>query len=176
MIGPVYRIIHSMYESVSAVVRQGLDVSEVIHQHVGLRQGCVLSPCLFSLFIADFPAFLQEQGCQGIKIHDEYVPVLFYADDGALLASSPAELQKMLDTLRLYCAKWRIFVNVAKTKVIVFNHTVNRSTWSKTCPIFLYNNEVVEVVEEFKYLGVYFHARNKETCCIQHRLAQAKRL
>ena len=82
----------------------------------------------------------------------------------------------MLDTLRLYCAKWRIFVNVAKTKVIVFNHTVNRSTWSKTCPIFLYNNEVVEVVEEFKYLGVYFHARNKETCCIQHRLAQAKRL
>ena len=82
----------------------------------------------------------------------------------------------MLDTLRLYCAKWRIFVNVAKTKVIVFNHSVNRSTWSKTCPIFLYNNEVVEVVEEFKYLGVYFHARNKETCCIQHRLAQAKRL
>jgi hypothetical protein len=31
MIGPVYKIIHNMYESVSAVVRQGIDVSDVIH-------------------------------------------------------------------------------------------------------------------------------------------------
>ena len=82
-----------MYESVSAIVRQGLDVSGVIQQHVGLRQGCVLLPCLFSLFIADLPTFLREHGCQGIKIYDEYVPALFYADDGALLATSSGELQ-----------------------------------------------------------------------------------
>ena len=175
MIGLVYKIIHSMYESVSAVVRQGIDVSDVIHQHIGLRQGCVLSPCLFSLFISDFPTFVQEQGCLGVKIHDEYVHALFYADDGALLATSADELQKMIDALCLYCAKWRIFVNCGKTKVVVFNHTPS-NTWKCECPVFKYNGEPLEVVDEFKYLGVYFHARTKETCCVAHRLSQARRL
>ena len=55
MLGCVYRVIVSMYESVKSIVRLGSEVSDVIQQHVGLRQGCVLSPCLFSLFIADFP-------------------------------------------------------------------------------------------------------------------------
>lgn len=176
MIGPVYKVIHSMYQSVSAVVRQGYEVSDVIHQHVGLRQGCVLSPCLFSLFIADFPAYLKQHGCAGVLIHDESVPALFYADDGALLATSPADLQKILDALCTYCAKWRVFVNCAKTQVVVFNHVANSKVWKDTCPVFTYNSVRLEVVEEFKYLGVYFHARIKETCCIQHRLAQAKRL
>ena len=38
MVGPVYRVLHSMYESVCSIVRQGIAYSEVIHQHVGLRQ------------------------------------------------------------------------------------------------------------------------------------------
>ena len=69
MIGPVYRVLHSMYESVCSIVRQGIAFSDVIHQHVGLRQGCILSPCLFSLFIADFPQFLREQGCQDVPLY-----------------------------------------------------------------------------------------------------------
>ena len=48
----------------------------------------------------------------------------------------------------VYCAKWRIFVNVAKTKAVIFNHNVNNITWNNICPVFLYklNGELVEVV------------------------------
>ena len=67
MVGPIYRIIHDMYKSVKSIVRYGIDVSDVISQHVGLRQGCVLSPCLFSMYIADFPKYLEEKQCKGVK-------------------------------------------------------------------------------------------------------------
>ena len=68
MNGIVLRIIRSMYESVKSIVQCGRDVSEVICQYVGVRQGCVLSPCLFSLFIADLPKFLSERGGVGVNV------------------------------------------------------------------------------------------------------------
>ena len=176
MIGPVYRIIYSMYESVSSVVRQGLDVSSVIYQHVGLRQGCILSPCLFSLFIADFPKYLEESKCIGVQLHNEWVRILLYADDGALVAQSADDLQHMLDALHAYCAKWRLFVNTDKTKVIVFNHTSRTHVWLQNKPVFTYNGSVLEIVDEFKYLGVLFHTHIRHTAALEHRLTQSKRL
>ena len=114
-----------MYASVRSAVRQGQSVSSVIDQCVGLRQGCILSPCLFSLFISDLPKMLEEHGSKGVWLYDVWLRVLLYADDGALLANSAEDLQKMLDILRIilliYCAKWRLFVNVAKTEIVVFN-------------------------------------------------------
>ena len=137
MIGPIYKIIHSMYESVCSVVRQGVELSEVIQQHVGLRQGCILSPCLFSLFIADFPQFLKEQGCNGVPLHDAFVNALFYADDGAFVSHNIHEMQYMLDALRIYCSKWRMFVNTSKTKVMIFNQNKNVTIHNKPCSVYL---------------------------------------
>ena len=115
MIGPILKVIHSMYESVMSVVRCGFDVSDVIHQFVGVRQGCVLSPCLFTLFIADLPQFLRDKGCKGIMIKDKCINSLWYADDGAFLAASAADLQCMFDALREYASLWRMFMNSIKT-------------------------------------------------------------
>ena len=47
MNGKVLRVIHNMYAAVESVVQCGFDRSEVIHKMIGLRQGCILSPCLF---------------------------------------------------------------------------------------------------------------------------------
>ena len=163
-----------MYESVSSVVRQGLEVSEVIHQHVGLRQGCILSPCLFSLFIADFPKYLEDCKCIGVKLHDEWVRVLLYADDGALVARSVEDLQCMLNALQQYCAKWRLFVNTSKTKVMIFNRNT-RVTLHDNMPMLMYDGATLEVVDEFKYLGVMFHSSNIHAA-LEHRIIQGKRL
>ena len=99
--GNVFKVLYSMYDSVLSVVRQGSDVSEMIVQLVGLRQGCILSPCLFSLFLADLPTFLRESGAQGVGLHDEVVRCLFYADDGALVADTAEDLQLMLNILKI---------------------------------------------------------------------------
>ena len=102
MIGPVFRIVHSMYESVKSVIMCANEVSEIITQCVGVRQGCVLSPCLFSLFISDLPEFLREQDGQGVCIDKEHVTCLLFADDGAIIANSKEDLQCMLSALHMY--------------------------------------------------------------------------
>jgi hypothetical protein len=113
MHGSVFRVLHSMYAAVRSVVLVGVSMSEVIEQFVGLRQGCILSPSLFSLFIADLPQYLRNleggQGvleCNEVMLHDTVVHVLMYADDLVLVARTPEALQRLLDRLREYCAIW----------------------------------------------------------------------
>ena len=67
---------------------------------------------------------------------------LLYADDGALLADTPDNLQQMLDALKLYCAKWRMHVNVKKTKIVVFN-----KMGAEWCHSFTYNEQRQQPIE-----------------------------
>ena len=46
--------------------------------------------------------------------------LLLYADDMALLAETPSDLQDSLDRLKQYCDQWGMEVNCAKTKVMIF--------------------------------------------------------
>ena len=88
MEGRVFDVIQNMYSAVRSIVRVGVDTSDVIEQIAGVRQGCVLSPCLFSIYIADLPQFLQDSNTIGVQLHDVWVRILLYADDGALIATS----------------------------------------------------------------------------------------
>ena len=78
--------------------------------------------------------------------------MLLYADDIVMFANSVEELQQSLDLLLNYCNIWKLTVNVSKTKVMVFRKGVmlprNMS--------FYYNGERLEMVKEFKYLGMVF--------------------
>ena len=77
--GSFMRTLHSMYHAVESIVQYNFHFSEVIYQLVGLRQGCILSPCLFSLYIADFPTFLAERtgdrACNGVQLGSRVVRV-----------------------------------------------------------------------------------------------------
>ena len=175
VIGRVYEVIHDMYSAVRSIVREGFETSKVIEQIAGVRQGCVLSPCLFSIYIADLPQVLQEAGTTGVRLHDVWVRILLYADDGALVAHSAEDLQAMLNALRSYCAKWRLIVNVSKTKCMVW------STAQVSAEVFTYGGEMIEVVKEFKYLGLMFDSNGgsrsaPHTVIMKNRLQQAKRL
>ena len=127
------------------------------------------------MYIADFPQFLEEKQCKGVKLHDKWIRTLLCADDGALLASTSADLQEMLDALKEYCSKWRMFVNTDKTEIVVFNHAKGES-WINNKPVFFDDNVQFRIVEEFKYLGITFHSTDHYSVTIQHRLTQGKRL
>ena len=73
---------------------------------------------------------------------------LYYTDDTILMSESPDELQKALDELYNYCQKWKLKVNEDKTKILCF--TKKR----KNQPVFFYNNQKLENVKDFVYLGV----------------------
>ena len=46
--------------------------------------------------------------------------ILCYADDIVLLAESRKGLQQLLDTMHAYLRRWRLEVNMEKTKVVIF--------------------------------------------------------
>ena len=78
-----------------------------------------------------------------------------YADDLIILATTPEELQKSLDGLSTYCKKWNLNVNVKKTKCMTF------SKGSNTRKIqFKIDEKPIEMVKEYKYLGITVNARN----------------
>jgi hypothetical protein len=78
-----------------------------------VRQGDTLSPTLFGLFINDLAIHIKGEKC-GIKIGDEEVSILLYADDIVLLSSNQYYLQHQINELRKWCEKWRLLLNVEK--------------------------------------------------------------
>ena len=69
----------------------------------GVRQGCPLSPLLFSLFISDLEDSLKTKSSGRIKIGDQEVSIIMFADDLVLLADSSEGLQQSLSVLQEYC-------------------------------------------------------------------------
>ena len=69
-----------------------------------------------------------------------------YADDSVLFALNKRGLQKSLNAYEQYCNKWKLDINVNKTKILCFGR--------KNQHVFTINNEAIENVDVFKYLGV----------------------
>ena len=70
-----------------------------------------------------------------------------YTDDTVLFANSKDNLQRYLDGLKEYCEKWKLQINVDKSKILIFSKQKDRAENK-----FVIGAEEVEVVEEFKYL------------------------
>ena len=103
------------------------------------------------------------------KLLDTLIPILFFADDIALFSNSPEGLQAQLDIMQAFCQEHGLTVNIAKTKVMVFE------TRRTSCPLFLFEGKTIEQVDEFKYLGICFHGTLGLTCAIEQLCASAKR-
>ena len=87
-----------------------------------------------------------------------------------MLAQSESELQLALDALSQYCKKWFLHVNTSKTKVVVFSRGKIRKI-----PIFKFENDIVEVVDEYVYLGTTFNYNNKFRKAQVKQINQARR-
>jgi predicted glutamine amidotransferase len=77
--------------------------------------------------------------------------LLLYADDTVILAESKEELQAALNSMYLYCKTWDLEINASKTKIVIFN---KRKITEKS--VFTLNNEILNVVDDFTYLGIIF--------------------
>ena len=87
----------------------------------GVRQGCILSPCLFNLY-AEYimrNAGLDEAQA-GIKIARRNINNLRYADDTTLMAESEEELKSLLMKVKEESEKVGFKLNIQKTKIMTF--------------------------------------------------------
>lgn len=67
-----------------------------------VRQRCPLSPCLFTLMLADVDEKLEKGEWGGIRLKKRKIYTLAYADDIALLADDEENLKKMMERLEKY--------------------------------------------------------------------------
>ena len=91
-------LLRNLYAGQEATVRNGRGTTNWFHIGKGVRQGCILSPCLFN-FYAEYimrNAGLEE-GQAGIKTAGRNINHLRYGDDTTLIAESEEELKKPLD-------------------------------------------------------------------------------
>ena len=85
--------------------------------NVGLRQGCVLSPLVFSLFINTLVDELKKLSC-GVECGGGVIPGLLFADGTSLFASDGPGIKKSLDVLVKWCDKWGVKINVQKSGIM----------------------------------------------------------
>ena len=83
-----------------------------------------------------------------------HMSCLMYADDIVLLSKTANGLQTLLCRLEEFCTKWNLRVNLDKTKIIIFNKAGRVLKGHN----FLYGNKLLEHVNEYKYLGIYFRS------------------
>ncbi len=108
--GKMLRIVRSMYFTVKSCVRHCGTYSDIFEYAIGLRQGEVLSPLMFSVFLEDLELFLQDRIGSGLEIEDLTLILLLFADDMVLFGKSPEDLQHSLHLLYAYCEKWELIV------------------------------------------------------------------
>ena len=142
-----------MYAQDEACVATPEGLTEPFPCTIGVKQGCPASPLLFGLYLDKVEQLLQsaEHQIDAPKLLDTLIPILFFADDIALFSKSPQGLQAQLDIMEAFCHEHGLTVNVAKTKILVFE------TQRTPCPSFLFEGQPIDRVDEFKCLGICFH-------------------
>ena len=112
-----------MYASLVCCVKTDAGLSSSFDTKIGVKQGCILSPTLFSIYLNDLNDCFDHL-CDPIKIHNTSISSLLYADDIVLISNSAEGLQRAMNKLGNFCQVWNLTVNISKTKVIVFNKQV----------------------------------------------------
>ena len=150
--GKILNIIQSMYKSIKSRVKFNNNLSCEFVSHIGVRQGECLSPFLFSMYIIDLEKELIQKGAEGIDIGMLKLHLLLYADDIVIFSNTSEGLQKGLDIQSDYCQKWKLTVNIDKTKVMIFQKggILPRNL------SFTFQGNVIEIVNKFVYLGISF--------------------
>ena len=136
----------SLYRNVKSSVRLQGCFSHWFQVNVGLKQGCLLSTTLFNLYINDLASNIDALK-RGVRIHNEQVSLLMYADDLVLLAETSNDLQCMLDELNSWCSTWDVNINVQKSKIM---HCRGKGT-PLTNSVFHCGDKILELCTKYKY-------------------------
>ena len=118
---PVYfvRMLSVWYDQQRMHVKWKEKLSDVFKMSNGVRQGSVLSPGLFNVYMNDMIEKLQSSG-YGARIGHLYVGCLAYADDISLLSPTRYGMQRMLDTCSVFAEENGLVFNSRKSICTVF--------------------------------------------------------
>ena len=123
--GKCWKLLRSLYSNVSNKVLFGEFESDWFDREFGLKQGCVLSPTLFSVLMNDLVSMLSEQNL-GVNLASDIINCLLFADDIVLMGKSEQELQTLLNITARFASKWNLKFNSKKSKVMVISQKIDK--------------------------------------------------
>ena len=162
----IVNIIRNIYEETECHVIHNGDISESFTVNTGVRQGCLLSPLIFSLVI-DWVMKTSMNPSHGIqwtltkKLND-----LDFADDISLLSHTIQGMQESTTRLQSTARDTGLDINITKTKTMRAN-TVNKTS------IYI-EEELVEDVDSFTYLGSIVNKTGGTDDDIKARISKAR--
>ena len=112
-------LLRHLYAGQEATVRTGHGTTNWFQIGKGVRQGCILSPCLFNLY----PEYIMQnarldEAQAGIKIAGRNINNLGYADDTILMAESEEKLKSLFMKVKEETEKVDLKLNTQKTKIM----------------------------------------------------------
>lgn len=158
--GKILRLIQGLYEGNEGCFRLGGIKGDRKPKTRGLRQGCVLSPFLFAIYIGGVVRKLEESG-MGIRIGGVCIPALIFADDIVVCARSGEELEALLAEVWGGMRELGLIINEEKSLVVTIGggqgegdegEAVEGKEW-----VVRHEGQVVLTVKEgmdYKYLGI----------------------
>ena len=137
-------LLRNLYADQEATFRPGHETMDRFQVQKGVRQGCILSPCLFNLY-AEYimwnPGLDEAQA--RIKIARRNINNLRYTDDTTLMAESKEELRSLLMKVKEDSETAGLKLNIQKTKIVTSGPI---TSWH-------ISGETVETVRDFVFLG-----------------------
>ena len=107
-------ILENIYTEDQIFVKVGGGLTEPFTTTTGVKQGCVLSPCLFNLFINKIPE-IYDDSCDLLHFSGTPLPALIWADDLVCFSSSSAGLKNAINKTKQYFDQMYLTINTKKT-------------------------------------------------------------
>ena len=157
----------NLYAGQEATVRTGHVTTDWFQIGKGVRQGCILSPCLFN-FYAEYimrNAGLEEAQA-GIEIAGRNINNLISADDTTLMTESEEELKSLFMEVKEESEKVSLKLNISKTKIMAPSPIIS---WQ-------IDGDTVETVTDFIFFAprslqiVAAAMKLKDTCSLEEKL------
>ncbi len=150
------KIVKDLYNGTCRRMKTGAGYTEEIPYTMGVKQGCILSPMLFALYMKGLGEILLEGG-EGMEIGEVEISCLFFADDIVLIAKNIEAMKRQLIKIEKYNKEWKLETNYAKSKIM---NTKGQN--NGVCRVKLEGGKEVayDETKEMKYLGVTLDSKN----------------
>ena len=165
--GHLIQVIESLYKDSSSAVLINNNIGDFFKTTVGVRQGCLLSPVLFNIYLENIMQETLHGHNTSIIIGGQPLCNLRFADDIDLMGGNEEELQDLTSRLEKAAGAYGMEVSSEKSKILVNSHKQLPKT------NITMNGQILEEVENFKYLGSTLSKDGSSTKEIKIRLGLA---
>ena len=140
------RTIEQLYDKATSAVQMNGSIGEWFRTTVGVRQGCLLSPTLFNIFLERIMSDALEEHDGKVSIGGRNITNLRFADDIDALAEEEQELEALVESLDKTCTRYKMEISAEKTKLMTNSaNGIQREIKVK--------GQKLGTVTSFKYLG-----------------------